>query len=242
MYSQGLINNNDTLKARLEDLQTCFINSGYPKFMVKGVLADVLQRERSLVYKKKPDKAPFPVVWVQTFGPATPLIKDLVKKANVALKQSPCWKDVDRPLGVVSKRGKNLGDLVLKRKIFSTEVTEESSEESQDKGTVRCTPLLAPSKRGRKCETCPLMSGSNTITSSVDKQVYNTPDGNCKSKGVIYAAECRKCAKQYVGQTITPLSVRISGHRVWMGKKKEEKEEPGRFERKDEGALADHLK
>ena len=27
-----------------------------------------------------------------------------------------------------------------------------------------------------------------------------------------------------------------------MGKKKEEKEEPGGFERKDEGALADHLK
>lgn len=94
----------------------------------------------------------------------------LAKKANVALKQSPYWKDVDRPLGVVSKRGKNLGDLVLKRKIFSTEVTEESSEESQDKGTVRCTPLLllAPPKRGRKCETCPL-SGSNTITSLISK-------------------------------------------------------------------------
>ena len=41
---------------------------------------------------------------------------------------------------------------------------------------------------------------------------------------------------------ITPLSVRISSHRAWMGKKKEEKEEPGGFERKDEGALADHLK
>ena len=86
------------------------------------------------------------------------------------------------------------------------------------------------------------MSGSNTITSSVDKQVHTTPEGNCKSKGVIYAAECRKCAKQYVGQTTNQLNVRISGHRVWMEQKKEDKEEPGGFECKNEGGLAEHLK
>ena len=48
----------------------------------------------------------------------TPFINKLVKKANVALKKSPCWKDVERTLGValagvVSRRGKNLGDLIL---------------------------------------------------------------------------------------------------------------------------------
>ena len=86
------------------------------------------------------------------------------------------------------------------------------------------------------------MSKNHTITSRVDQQVHSTPEGNCKTKGVIYAAECTKCAKQYVGQTTTELRVRISGHRSWMEKKREDKDESRSFERKDEGALADHLK
>ena len=244
VYSQALryrriINNDETLKIRLDELQECFINSSYPKHMVRGILNDVLKRKRSLTYTKKADKAPFPVVWVQTFGPGTPIISELVKKANLALKQSPCWKDVERPLGVVSRRGKNLGDLILQRKVFSTEFEESSGH---GEGTKRCTSLLDPPKRGRKCKSCPLMSGSNTITSNVDKRVHATPDGNCKTKGVIYVATCRKCGKQYVGQTILELCTRICCHRSWMEKKKEEKDEPGGFGRKDEGALAEHLK
>ena len=45
-----------------------------------------------------------------------------------------------------------------------------------------------------------------------------------------------------LGQTTSELQIRISGHRAWMEKKKDEKEDPGKFERKDEGALAEHLK
>ena len=246
VYSQALryrriINNDLTLKQRLDELHGCFISSGYPKYMVKGILNDVLHRKRSLNYSKKVEKAPFPVVWVQTFGPATPVISELIKKANVALKESPCWKDENRPLGLVSRRGKNLGDLILNRKAFSTECEDSSSP----KGTVPCTSILDPPKRGRKCNACPLMSKNHTITSRVDQKVHNTPEGNCKSKGLIYAAECTKCTKQYVGQTTTELRVRISGHRSWMEKNREEEEEEnqsGSFVRKDEGALADHLK
>ena len=41
-------------------------------------------------------EAPFPVVSVQTFGPATPEFSKLIKKANDTLKLSVCWKDVQR--------------------------------------------------------------------------------------------------------------------------------------------------
>lgn len=81
-----------------------------------------------------------------------------------------------------------------------------------------------------------------TITSRADKKVHNTPEGNCKTKGLVYAAECTKCAKQYVAQTTTELRVRISGHRSWMEKNREEEDQSRSFDRKDEGALADHLK
>ena len=72
-----IINNNETLKlkVRLDELQLCFIRSGYPKYMVTGIIIDARgKREISKNYAKTPDKAPFTVVWVQNFGPATPII------------------------------------------------------------------------------------------------------------------------------------------------------------------------
>ena len=46
----------------------------------------------------------------------------------------------------------------------------------------------------------------------------------------------------YVGQTVNTLRTRINGHRSWMKKKKEEDKRPDAFKRKDDGALAEHLK
>ena len=58
---------------------------------------DVAKRKRTLYYRKKDAgaEAPFPVVWVQTFGPATPEFSKLIKTANDTLRLSVCWKDVE---------------------------------------------------------------------------------------------------------------------------------------------------
>ena len=68
---------------RLSELKICFLNSGYPKKLVDTVLDDVVKRPRNLFYKSNPEKKPpNKVLWVQTFCPATPLIKKLVKETN----------------------------------------------------------------------------------------------------------------------------------------------------------------
>ena len=166
VYSQALrykriINNTDTLKLRLDELRDCFLNSGYPLRMVKGIMDDVIKRARSLEYKDKPKEAPFPVAWVQTYGPASCEIQTLVKEANIVLKQSPNWNDEDKVIGLVNRRGKNIGDLVLQRKRFAL-MPEDGST-----GTTKCTPDPKPgekrSKRGRPCESCKLMSQKNSI-------------------------------------------------------------------------------
>ena len=153
------------------------------------------------------------------------------------MKLSPCWEDVERPLGVVNRRGKNLGDLILNRKKFSLEVEPEL----KTSGTLRCSPEDQP-KRGRPCQGCQLMSGLACIKSKVDGKVHV---GNCKTKRVMYCGECDLCGIQYVGQTVNELRTRLASHRSWMkkSKKKEDTEdEPEKFRRKDEGALAEHLK
>ena len=147
VYSQALrfrriIKDNTLLNRRLCELGECFYRSGYPKKMVDGIMKDVSGRPRTLNYRKKETGAPYPVVWVQTFGPATDAISKVVKQANKVIKQSEVWKDVVRPIGIVNRRGRNLGDIVLKQKHFALQ-----NDMSKVTGTSRCTPKVAQGKR-----------------------------------------------------------------------------------------------
>jgi len=239
VYSQALrykriINNPKTLKLRLDELRDCFLNSGYPLKMTNGIIEDVLSRTRNLEYKAKTKEAPFPVAWVQTYGPATSEIQTLVKEANIVLKQSPNWKDEEKVIGLVNKRGKNIGDMVLQRKRFAL-MSEDLST-----GTTKCTPDIKPGEkrpRGRPCESCKLMSRKNFIKSHHTGKKHKTPSANCQSKMLIYCAECLICQKQYAGKTTCKLQTRISGHRSHVNKTTKTI-----LLDTDEAALVEHLK
>ena len=55
-------------------------------------------------------------MWIQTFGPATDKIKQLVKEANLVIQKSTAWDKISKALVVVSRKASNLGDLILKKK------------------------------------------------------------------------------------------------------------------------------
>ena len=207
VYSQCLryrriINEHIRLVRRLDELGKCFINSGYPKKMVSGIIDDVVTRKRSLDYIEKSDEPPFPIVWVQTYGPATSHIKELISDANVAAKLSPVWKDVSKPIGVVNRRSKNLGDILLQRKKFALQ------DVASPTGTTRCTPTSTQVDKnpvGRPCQACDLMSNNKYVTSTTTGETYKLPNGTCKSKGLIYLAQCVICQLQYTGKTSNKL-------------------------------------
>ena len=207
--------------------------------MLKRIKDDVLGRERTLEYRKKEDGPPFKVTWVATFSPATPNIEKIISKANDALSLSDTWKGEKRPIGLVHKRALNLGNRTFKRRRFALSAHDSVS---QSLGTVRCTEESA-SQRGRKCKGCPMMSSKSCIISTSTKKKFNLPSATCKSKFVIYAAQCRKCSIQYTGRTVQELRSRISGHRGWMNKtKSQNSDKETKHDDEDEGALAEHLK
>jgi hypothetical protein len=240
VYSQCLrykriINCGATLWRRLDELKQCFIKSGYPPKMMDGIINDVLKRPRNLYYSKKDSKPPAPILWVQTFSPETSKVKQLVRDTNRAIQKSAAWKDERKAICVVSRRGKNLGDLILQRKKFALDSLSGPS------GTSRCTPIPSQEtkrSRGRPCEACPLMSNSSVITSSVTKKSFVAPNGNCKSKNLIYVARCKICIKQYVGRTSNKLQKRISGHRSFVSQVGHSLDEVGDS---DDAALVTHL-
>ena len=70
---------------------------------------------------------------------------------------------------------------------------------------------------------------------SVDNQVIQLDGGNCKSKCLIYIAQCCHCLKLYVGKTIQELRSRIAGHRSHV------KSYDPTLEITDENCLAAHI-
>ena len=204
--------------------------------MIQRTIDDVLTRPRNLEYKEKSKESPYPVVWIQIYGPATPQLKKIVAEANIAAKLSPLWKDEKVVLGIVNKRGKMLGDLILKRKNFAL------NHDKVETGSTRCTPKQLPGKKkptGRPCDSCDMMSNKKTITSTVTGETFRTPPGNCKTTKCIYAAECRLCMIQYTGKTTNRVQKRICGHRShvtgFIAENDDDEDDS------DEKALAEHL-
>ena len=78
--------------------------------------------------------------------------------------------------------------------------------------TVPCTDP-STTRRGARSKSCPLTSGSDSLKAN-DIQI-RTRGGSCKSKNIIYAAQCTLCSARntYVGETVTTLATRINGHR-----------------------------
>ena len=217
VYSQMLryrriINDDNKLKTRLDELSENFILSGYPKKMVNNIKTDVCRRTRSLDYKQKNNLPPFSVTWVTTYTPIIPQIKDVINDVNSTLSLSNAWKGEKRPVGLVNKRAPNLGNRLFKRRKFALTGHEHNDCTS---GTVGCTKV-GTKKKGRKCKSCGMMSGKGFIVSRANKKKYITPSATCKTKMLIYVAECVLCGIQYTGRTIQELRSRINAHRGWM--------------------------
>jgi hypothetical protein len=117
-------------------------------------------------------------------------------------------------IGLPSVNNVNTRDVT--RGVDSTETTRAPAT-SHKTSTQECT--LTPKKnRGFNfcnvfnCRYCKLINKSGSITSTVTKKehraMYNV---SCRSSNLVYAITCKKCLKQYVGQT----SLRLKGRFVY---------------------------
>jgi hypothetical protein len=68
--------------------------------------------------------------------------------------------------------------------------------------------------RGRKCETCPRMNESQTLTSNFTGKSYKMRNRfTCKSTYIVYLLTCKRCLAQYVGMTTNTMMESHGGHR-----------------------------
>ena len=239
MRYRRIINDSDTLKLRFAELKDAFKKSGYPEKLLNGVFDDVVTRPRTLEHRAKSSDRPFDVAWVATFGAGSSAISNIVRDTNEVLQNSPAWKDVPKPISVDNRRDRSIGNIVLGRKKIAL-----AGKVANKGATSRCTPV-GVCKAGAPCQSCNMMVGVSSITSHTSGRRFKTDGGNCKSRNVVYAAQCTECSLQYVGQTTQELRARINGHRSSCIRSNSEGGESGSIEEhhleSDEKALIYHM-
>ena len=65
-----------------------------------------------------------------------------------------------------------------------------------------------------RCKSCMHIRTGNAFESATMEEKFEAHvTTNCKSKNIVYLTECRKCKKQYIGETENLLHLWMNGHR-----------------------------
>ena len=211
VFSQGIryrriINDQQRLEFRLEELKSYFVKSSYPPVMVEEILNHILELPRNLEYNKSTDEKDTMTPWIVSFGPGYTEAQHKASDINDLIVRSDTWRN--KPphqipkLKVVARRSPNLKDVLFKRRALALGPGRNA--------TVPCTDANEK-KKGTKCQCCRLVSCRSLVESNGVK--VDCTGGNCKTRGLTYAATCQICMKVYVGKTVNSLRERVNGHR-----------------------------
>ena len=190
-----IINSQDRLKSRLDELCSCFKVSGYPESMLKNISDKVLNMERSLCPKRSVEKNRDSICITSCYGTDEKLVKSLKKYENDLLKTNS-FKNKTKPVfSYIKRTGPNIGSKlsVLKSIALGNKIGK----------TVRCNSI--------NCMCCKLISSDQIV--EINGQLVHYAPGNCKTKNCIYLVLCRACKKPYIGRTVQAISNRMTGHR-----------------------------
>ena len=113
-------------------------------------------------------------------------------------KSQRCKAAIPEPPIIAHRRSKNLRDRLVHSDIRTTS--------SLPPGFSKCG-----SKRG--CNVCKYSHNTDIFQSNNTNETYKiTNHISCKSKNIIYMITCKRCNKQYVGETKTELRLRFNNH------------------------------
>ena len=111
------------------------------------------------------------------------------------------------------RKRQTIGNVVVRnRRLSESSIDSDEQEHEDNEFSQKCG--------GRGCKTCPLLATSPSMSIN-GKRLRLSARLNCKSKNVIYVAQCNLCSNQrgnrkedtYVGQTMQPFHRRVNGHR-----------------------------
>ena len=149
----------------------------------------------------KPTRVPF----IVTYNPALPYIREILHKKQPILDSTERLHSIFSETAVVAfRRSPNLRDLLVRAKLKSPE-----------NNTIRYPPGVFRCNSRHCCLTCPnIDDGRTTYTFNTTGETPAIKQHiTCKSNNLTYMIECKKCKKQYIGETKRSLRERFTEHR-----------------------------
>ena len=184
--------------SHLDNLRTSLVQRGYPENLVTNHIERAKSKDRQdlLSYKQETSQQHVPLV--TTYSPYHPDFRKIVKSHFKILHKSPrCQKAIPSPPVIAFRRSKNLRDMLVHTKLSNTQLAP---------GFFRCG-----STRG--CNICKFSTDTAQFKSNINSKTFEiTNNITCKSRNILYLINCKRCHKQYVGETKTTLRLRFNNH------------------------------
>ena len=205
-------NMNDFLK-HANERKLDYLRRGYPLDLIEESINKATNQNRERLLNpphksgtKKVNRVPL----VITYNPANPNFMKTIKKYWPLLDLSKkCKLAFTEPPLIAYRRNKNLNDKLVRA---SAPTTKQPNNQA---------PVYRCLSKTLFCIYCPKKDMPDQYTSTHTGRSYTGPTNyKCGVRNVIYLITCRKCQKQYVGQTYRPYKERISEHLSYARRKK----------------------
>ena len=198
-------------KKHSKEMKQHFLNRGYPEGTLDKNIKSCIQTDRKTLLSEKTKtqdetKNGDKIFITTTFRPCKNSITDVIRKNWEILGRSKTTKNMYRSTLITShKRPKNLRDFLVKARTEYSENTPNTEQETQNANTNACNK--------KNCKYCKMLCTKGSITDLRNNASYTTKHNiTCNSSNLIYCIECKKCNKQYVGQTKRKIKDRIREH------------------------------
>ncbi|MCP3665215.1 MAG: GIY-YIG nuclease family protein, partial [Gammaproteobacteria bacterium] len=223
-YSQALrfkriCSNDASFEKQSKDMARDFVSREYPAHVVQAAV--MRARSEPTTPKDRPEgEGSRPKLHLSIpYGRQLPKISRILQRHYHILQQSETVKAIFPSIPrVVYSTAPSLRKHLVRAQLPTSEY------QSHSKGSSR--PCLRTGK-GRPCSLCNRMPVTEKIVSNhTGYGHYVKGSISCKTSNVIYALVCKACGVQYVGQTSTPLNIRVNNHLALIRRNNTDSSEP----------------
>ena len=200
-----ICSSNDNFLIRLKELECNLLSRGYNSKVVKNAFEKVkiISRTQAIqkVIRVNSNNRP---VFCLTYDPRIDSVSNSMKKHFTLASKDPIFKKTFPLMPMIGyKRAKNLGEYLIRAKLYPTQRYEIRDR----KGFFKC------SKREIGCNLCNRSQNISEHVANFSGKKYPIKSNiKCSDSYVIYSIQCKQCPMQYVGQTSNAASVRFNNH------------------------------
>ena len=200
-----------------------YLRRGYPRKLLNESKAKALNQNRTTLLnkagtqntKEKSKRVPL----VVTYNPANPNFLKIIKKHWPLLSLSDKCREAFTKLPVIAyRRNKNLNYKLVSSKV--KQLTPADTPATQNLTPTNRPTYMCTNKQFH-CDICPKKDLPLEYTSTFTGRSYpGILPYKCGVRNVVYLITCRKCRKQYIGQTYRTYRERITEHFGYIRRKK----------------------